>query len=209
MLHYQSNCLNWLNQWNQLNWLNLSTVYYVFDTVSLSTRNSINFPFFMKLVPVTPFYTRSWTMAHLAGIDKGPVLDWVDDNGLMECYQIWKKRVEILFCGPLHAAGDGVKCNYLIYWAGKTGMDLVDKWETKGKLTEANQQHKPIFRAVWRTHLTKVQCSHSNSGAEETIPRHTEFGGFPHKSTKIGEGGQIPQRWHCVTEYSETWLLVA
>ena len=77
-------------------------------------------------------------MAHLAGIDKGPVLDWVDDNGLMERYQIWKKRVEILFHRPLNAAGDGIKCNYLIFWAGKTGMDLVDKWETEGKLTEAN-----------------------------------------------------------------------
>ena len=33
-------------------------------------------------------------MAHLAGIDKGPVLDWVDYNGLMKRYQIWKKRVE-------------------------------------------------------------------------------------------------------------------
>ena len=40
---------------------------------------------------------------------------------------------------------------------GKPGMELVDKWETEGKLTEANQkQHKPIFQAVWRTHLTKV-----------------------------------------------------
>ena len=26
-------------------------------------------------------------MAHLAGIDKGPVMDWTDDNGLMECFQ--------------------------------------------------------------------------------------------------------------------------
>ena len=63
-------------------------------------------------------------MAHLAGIDKGPVLDWVDDNGLTERYCIWKKRVEILFRGPLNTANDGVKCNYLIYWAGETGMDL-------------------------------------------------------------------------------------
>ena len=26
-------------------------------------------------------------MAHLAGIDKGQVLDWTDDNGLMETLQ--------------------------------------------------------------------------------------------------------------------------
>ena len=80
-------------------------------------------------------------MAHLAGIDKGPILDWTDDNGIMERYHIWKKRVEILFCGPLSTTGDGVKCNYLIYWAGKTGMDLVDKWETEGKLTDVNQNN--------------------------------------------------------------------
>ena len=41
-----------------------------------------------------------WTMAHLAGIDKGPVLDWTDDNSLMEQFRKWKKKVEILFWGP-------------------------------------------------------------------------------------------------------------
>ena len=59
-------------------------------------------------------------MAHLAGINKGPVLDWTDDNGLLEHFRKWKKKVEILFQGPLNAAGDGVKCNYIIYWSGET-----------------------------------------------------------------------------------------
>ena len=45
-------------------------------------------------------------MAHLAGIDKGPVLDWTDDNGLLECFRKWKKKVEILFQGPLTNAND-------------------------------------------------------------------------------------------------------
>ena len=45
-------------------------------------------------------------MAHMAGIDKGPVLDWTDDNGLMECYRKWKKKVEVLFKGPLNTAND-------------------------------------------------------------------------------------------------------
>ena len=31
-------------------------------------------------------------MAHLVGIDKGPVLDWTDDNSLMEHFRKWKKR---------------------------------------------------------------------------------------------------------------------
>ena len=68
-------------------------------------------------------------MAHLAGIDKGPVLDWTNDNGLMECFRMWKKEVEILFQGPLTGANDAVKCNYIIYWSGDTGRELVDKWE--------------------------------------------------------------------------------
>ena len=77
-------------------------------------------------------------MAHLAGIDKGPVLDWVDDNGLMECTIFGRRGWKFCFTGH-STANDGIKCNFLIYWAGKTGMDLVDKWETDGQLTDANQ----------------------------------------------------------------------
>ena len=80
-------------------------------------------------------------MAHLVGIDKGPVLDWTDDNSPMECFRKWKEKVEILFQGPLNTAGDGVKCNYIIYWSGEAGMDLVDKWETEGKITDANRNN--------------------------------------------------------------------
>ena len=41
-------------------------------------------------------------MTHLVGIDKGPVLDWTNDIGLAERYRKWKKRVEVLFKGPLN-----------------------------------------------------------------------------------------------------------
>ena len=67
-------------------------------------------------------------MAHLAGINKGPVLDWTHDNGLMECFRKWKKKEKILFKGSLTNANDPVKCNYIIYWSGEIGMELVDKW---------------------------------------------------------------------------------
>ena len=77
--------------------------------------------------------------AFLARIDKGPVLDWTDDNGLMECFRMWKEKVEILFRSPLTSANDAVKYNYIIYWSGETGMELVDKWETEGKITDANR----------------------------------------------------------------------
>ena len=31
-------------------------------------------------------------MVHMVGIDKGPILDWTDDNGLMECYRKWEVK---------------------------------------------------------------------------------------------------------------------
>ena len=78
-------------------------------------------------------------MARLVGIDKGHVMDWTNDSGLDECYRKWKKRVEVLFKGPLSTANDGVKCNYIIYWSGDYGMDLVDKWETENKINDGNR----------------------------------------------------------------------
>ena len=67
-------------------------------------------------------------MAHLVGINKGPVMDWTNDSGLDECYRKWKKWVEVLFKRPLSDVNEGVKGNYVIYWSGDHGMDLVDKW---------------------------------------------------------------------------------
>ena len=92
-------------------------------------------------------------MAHLAGIDKGPVLDWTDDNGLMEHFRKWKKKVEILFRGPLNAASNGVKCNYIIYWSRETGMELVDKWETEGKITDANRNNIARYFELFEEHI--------------------------------------------------------
>ena len=70
-------------------------------------------------------------MAHLAGIDKGPILDWIDDNGLMKHYRKWWEKVEVLFKGPLNMANDGVKCNYIICWSRDIGMELVKNEKLK------------------------------------------------------------------------------
>ena len=78
-------------------------------------------------------------MAHLVGIDKGPVMDWTNDSGLDECYRKWKKRVEVLFRGALNAVNEAVKCNYIIYWSGDHGMDLVGKWDTEDKINNGNR----------------------------------------------------------------------
>ena len=85
-------------------------------------------------------------MAHLVGINKGPVMDWTNDSGLDEHYRKWKKRVEVLFQGPLNGVNKAVKCNYVIYWSGDHGMDLVDKWTTEGKINDSN---KNTLKTYW------------------------------------------------------------
>ena len=84
-------------------------------------------------------------MTHLVGIDKGPVMDWTNDIGLGERYRKWKKRVEVLFKGPLNAVAEGVKCNYIIYWSGDHRMELVDKWTAEGKITDANKDAQDTY----------------------------------------------------------------
>ena len=93
-------------------------------------------------------------MAHLAGIDKGPILDWTDDNGLMECFIKLKKKVKILFRGPLNTANDIVKYNCIIYWSGETGMELVDIWKTEGKITNTNCNNINRYFTLFKEHIS-------------------------------------------------------
>ena len=84
-------------------------------------------------------------MAHLVGINKGPVMDWTNDSGLDECYRKWKKWLEVLFKGLLSELTDAVKCNYVIYWSGDHGMDLVDKWTTEKSITDGNKNNLKTY----------------------------------------------------------------
>ena len=74
-------------------------------------------------------------------------LSWIgtNDTGLDECYRKWKKRVKVLFLGPLSEATETIKCNYMIYWSGDHGMDLVDKWTTEGKITNDNKNQLATY----------------------------------------------------------------
>ena len=59
-------------------------------------------------------------MAHLAGIDKGPVLDWTDDNGLLEHgSENGRRKWRFSSEGPLATTNDAVKCNYIIHWSSE------------------------------------------------------------------------------------------
>ena len=54
--------------------------------------------------------------------------------------------MEVLFQGLLNGVNEGVKCNYVIYWSGDHGMDLVDKWTTEGKIIDGN---KNTLKTCW------------------------------------------------------------
>ena len=54
--------------------------------------------------------------------------------------------MEVLFLGPLNGVNEAVKCNYVIYWSGDHGMDLVDKWTTEGKINDGN---KKTLKTYW------------------------------------------------------------
>ena len=92
-------------------------------------------------------------MIHLVGIDKGPVMDWTNDTGLGERYRKWKKWVEVLFKGPLNGVVDGVKCNYIIYWSGDHGMELVDKWTTEGKINDGNKEQQNTYWTQFENYI--------------------------------------------------------
>ena len=54
--------------------------------------------------------------------------------------------MEVLFKGPLNGVPEGVKCNYVVYWSGDHGMDLVDKWTTEAKIHDGN---KDTLNTYW------------------------------------------------------------
>ena len=55
--------------------------------------------------------------------------------------------MEVLFKGPLSEATEAIKCNYVIYWSGDHGMDLVDKWTTEAKINDGN---KDTLNTYWK-----------------------------------------------------------
>ena len=55
--------------------------------------------------------------------------------------------MEVLFKGPLNEANEVIKCNYVIYWSGDHGMDLVDKWTAEAKI---NDDNKNMLATYWK-----------------------------------------------------------
>ena len=61
--------------------------------------------------------------------------------------------MEVLFKGPLNGVAEGVKCNYVIYWSGDHGMDLVDKWTLKTKIHDGNKETLNTYWTLFEEYI--------------------------------------------------------
>ena len=87
--------------------------------------------------------------------------------------------MEVLFKGPLNNANYQVKCNYIIYWSGDTGMELVEKWEIEGKITDANRNNMNCGCGTQETFLRLVkEAEYSEAATWDRILRDTLISGL-------------------------------
>ena len=79
----------------------------------------------------------------MSTLESGPKLDWTRDNQMYECYRIWRKKVEFIFCSALADSTPNQLVSYLKYWMGDQGIPLIEKWESTGKLDYSNSRETP------------------------------------------------------------------
>ena len=79
----------------------------------------------------------------MSTLESGPKLDWTRDNQMYECYRIWRKKVEFIFCSALADSTPKQLVSYLKYWMGDQGIPLIEKWESTGKLDYSNAKETP------------------------------------------------------------------
>ena len=96
----------------------------------------------------------------MSTLESGPKLDWTRDNQMYECYRIWRKKVEFIFCSALADSTPKQLVSYLKYWMGDQGIPLIEKWESTGKLDYSNAKETPATEGGRRRTLSsgyKVQ----------------------------------------------------
>ena len=79
---------------------------------------------------------------------------------MYECYRIWRKKVEFIFCSALADSTPKQLVSYLKYWMGDQGIPLIEKWESTGKLDYSNAKETPATEGGRRRALSsgyKVQ----------------------------------------------------
>ena len=79
----------------------------------------------------------------MSTLETGPKLNWTRDNQMYECYRVWKKKEEFIFCSALADSTPKQLVSYLKYWMGDQGIPLIEKWESTGKLDYSNAEETP------------------------------------------------------------------
>ena len=87
-------------------------------------------------------------------LETGPRLNWTRDNKILDRYQIWKEKVELIFSSALEESSAKQKVSYLRYWMGKQGIQLTKKWTALGKLDFLNQVEVPATEGARRILLS-------------------------------------------------------
>ena len=90
----------------------------------------------------------------MSTLESGPKLDWTRDNQMYECYRIWRKKVEFIFCSALADSTPKQLVSYLKYWMGDQGIPLIEKWESTGKLDYSNARETPATEGGRRRALS-------------------------------------------------------
>ena len=80
----------------------------------------------------------------MSTLETGPKLDWTRDNQMYECYRVWKKKVEFIFCSALADSTPKQLVSYLKYWMGDQGIPLIEKWESTGKLDYSSAEEDTL-----------------------------------------------------------------
>ena len=133
----------------------------------------------------------------MSTLETGPKLNWTRDNQMYECYRVWKKKVEFIFCSALADSTPKQLVSYLKYWMGDQGIPLIEKWESTGKLDYSNAEETPATEGGRRRTLSsgyKVQ-TYWDLLDEEFKPKGNKLLSFIELWTRSKQGDKPLNQW--------------
>ena len=133
----------------------------------------------------------------MSTLESGPKLDWTRDNQMFECYRIWKRKVEFIFCSALSDATPKQLVSYLKYWMGDQGIPLIEKWESTGKLDYSNAEETPATEGGRRRILSsgyKLQ-TYWDLLDEEFKPKGNKLLSIIELWTRCKQGDKALNQW--------------
>ena len=133
----------------------------------------------------------------MSTLESGPKLDWTRDNQMYECYRIWKKKVEFIFCSALADATPMQLVSYLKYWMGDQGIPLIEKWESTRKLDYSNADETPATEGGRRRILSsgyKIQ-TYWDLLEEEFKPKGNKLLSIIELWTRSKQGDKPLNQW--------------